>query len=290
MSDSKVYEISTGIKANITKILGIVTGVTGMLGAFLVSLLRSPEGDLSIAKKASDPWFWVVWAVIFALALSVILITYKTTKKEAKNASSFVSTLKYYKGQKDLAMVNIDRLPAFCAKKNKEIYEMIEREIVESADLVYADYKNNKYTELEKWQIKRLKMIEKIKIKKLRSRDLTQEYSYNQNTAYSFLPQSEKDNERTYLMSSAVNRALNTFVFLLVGSLAFGVDGWVSAITNSLGILFAWFGAVISANDYVNNTLRNRFIAKGDLLTEFNNDFVTIKEEIKNDTNIDKKE
>jgi len=289
-----IYQAQTGLKASITKALGVIIGVTGMLGAFLVSLLKTPEGGLSIKEKASDPWFWVIWAVVFVIAMTVVTITYRTTKKEAKEQKTFVATLKYYKEQKDLAMKHIDGLPKFCEEKNKEIYKMIEREIIESADLVYEKYKPENYYQpipkwkqiyykmahitpandkpyLEPWQAKRLKLIKNIKIKKLRSRDLTQEYSYTKNSSYSFLPQDEKSNEHSFLMSGAVNRALNTFAFLLVGSLTFGASGWVSAITNSLGILFAWFGAVIAANDYVNNELRNRYISKGDLLSEFNN-------------------
>ena len=289
-----IYQAQTGLRANITKALGVIIGVTGMLGAFLVSLLKTPEGGLSIKEKASDPWFWVVWGVVFFIAMAVVMITYKTTKKEAKEQPAFAATLKYYKEQKDIAMQHIDVLPTFCEEKNKEIYKMIEREIIESADIVYSTYSPDNYYQpipkwkqkyfeirhitpptdkpyLAKWQAKRLKLIQGIKINKLRSRDLTQEYAYSKNNAYSFLPQDEKSNEKSFLKSGAVNRAINTFAFLLVGSLTFGVSGWVSAITNSLGILFAWFGAVIAANDYVNNELRNRYISKGDLLSEFNN-------------------
>jgi len=287
-----IYSAQTGLRANITKSLGIIIGVAGMLGAFLVSLLTTDDGTVGLKEKAQDPYFWIVWVVIFAIAMTVVMITYKTTKKDAKENDKFVATLKYYKEQKDVAMPHIDLLPDFCNKKNREIYTMIEREVVESADLKYDDFKAGKYdiNSLEKWQIKRLKLVKDIKIKKLRSRELTQEYSYSKSNAYSFLPQDEKSNEKSFMTSKVVNRAINTFAFLLVGSLTFSADGWVSAITNSLGILFAWFGAVISANDYVNNELRNRYISKGDLLAEFNstiNNYIQEEKENDKDNNND---
>lgn len=291
--ESKIYEAQVGFRAGISKALGIIIGVAGMGGAFLVSLLRSPEGELGLKEKASDPWFWVVWGVIFFIAMGVILTTYKITKKEAKDQEKFVGTMMHYKAQKDKAMENIDLLPFFCDDKNKDMFSMLEREIVESADMLYDKFKADGYRKpftwwmwlwykiirknppndkiyLEKWQVKKLKAIKEIKIEKLRSRDLTQEYSFDKNKSYSFLPQDEKTNEKSFMVSGAVNRALNTFAFLLVGSLGFSLIGWVSALTNAIGILFAWVGAIITANDYVNNTLRNRFISKADLLQEFN--------------------
>lgn len=284
--NSKIYEFQSGIKKGIMSALGVIIGVAGMIVAFLVSLLNSPEGGLSLKDKVSDVWFWIIWAVIFAIATFVVVSTYRVTKKDAKNQPKFIQAQYEYKIQKDLARPNFKYLPRFTQEKNREIFSILEREVVESADLNYEDYKMQKYKTkvpkdynptgfddhyfLSKDQIKQLRMIKKIRINKIYPKDLTQEYRIVFSKTYSFLPEDEVTAENKFMRSGILSRILSTFAFLIVGSLTFAFSGWISAITNAFGILMAWIGAIIQANEYVDSVLRARYNAKSDLLTEFN--------------------
>ena len=87
---------------------------------------------------------------------------------------------------------------------------------------------------------------------------------------YSHLPPDEKTAEKSFVRGKMITRALTTFAFLLVGGLTFSWVGWVSALINAFGVLFAWAGAIIQGNDYVNNVLALRYIGQTDLLDEFN--------------------
>ena len=46
------------------------------------------------------------------------------------------------------------------------------------------------------------------------------------------------------------------------------LDG-LQGLINAFGVLSAWIGAMVSANQYVESILRQRIIGKADLLTEF---------------------
>lgn len=269
---TKIHQFQSGMKAFISQIMGVLIGVIGILSAFLVSLLGDFDGDVSIKDKLGDGWFWVIWAVIFLIAISVAITTYRITRTEAKQSQDFQDARGKFLEAKTKAMDDIDLINIFTTDKNKEIANIIEIEFVESADLNYEKYKNGEYDikALDRWQKKILKNHKKVKIKRLRGKDLTQEVdSGRANKVYSYLPQSERENERNFVLSKSVTRAINTFAFLIVGSLSFTMIGWVSAIINGVGILLTWVGAVLSAYDYVNTTLIARYVAKTDLLNEF---------------------
>lgn len=273
INPSQIYQFQSGMKSIIGKVAGYLIGIFGMLGAFFVSLLSSPEGTISVKDKLYDGWFWLIWGVIFVIAITVWFTNYRVSKAEAKKDEEFLGTLDYYKEKKDQAMPYMDVVNGFCVHKNKEIFDTIEREIVESADLNYVRYKNGEYKldELEKYQKKRLKRIRKIKIKKLRGRDLTQEIHTRKNNTFSFLPKSEEQIERQQLLSTMVSRAISTFSFMIIAGLSFSMLGWVSAIVNAFGIFSTWIGSIVTAYDVVLGTLRVRYIARADLLDEFYN-------------------
>lgn len=267
-----VYEFQSGFKGWVSRSLGGIVGVAGMVGAFLVSLLYNPDGTIGVKDKFYDMWFWVIWAVVFIIAISVSFVNYRVSKRDAKDSPDYVETMKQYKVQKDKSIKNIDVLEYFVANKEKQLYELAEQKIVNGAGLNYANWKDGQYTnkELSKWQIKKISQIKKIRIKQIGARDLTQESTDYKGSLYSLLPQSEKEAEVKFISSKAVTRAVSTFAMLLVGTLTFSYSGWVSAVTNAFGILFAWVGAGLSGSQFVLSDLRNRFVAKTDLLQEFN--------------------
>lgn len=267
-----VYQSREGLKYWFSKWLGVIVGLFGMIGAFLVSLLTNVQGGIDLKDKVLDLWFWVIWAVVFSIAIAVSIVTYRVAKRDAKNDSSFIATMKHYKVQKDLAMINIDLLPYFTSDKTKELYVTAEQDIVQDANIDYVRYKNGEYNikDLEDWQKKKLREISKIKVAKLKPRDLTHESSESKGNAYSLLPKDEKTAEMSYISNTMISRSVNTFAMLLVGSLAFSYSGWLSACINAIGILFAWGGSDLAGETFILNDLRSRYIAKADLLQEFN--------------------
>ena len=196
---------------------------------------------------------------------------YRATKKETKNDANFIESLKHYADKKKNIIEHAEYLPEFAQYKNNEIRIFLERSIVESADLVYAKYKDGFYDikSLAKWQRKRLANLRKIKIKELSGYDLLQEHQFSKKLTYSFLPQDEKTAERQGIAKTGITRAINTFAFMFVGGFVFTISGWVAGLINAFGVLSAWIGAMVSANQYVEAVLRQRIIGKADLLTEF---------------------
>lgn len=286
-----IYEIQNSVRDTLSSILGIIVGVGGMLVAFLVSLLYSPKGSIDFREKFYDLTFWIMWGVILVIVIFVSILTYRITKKEAKSRPDFLEIKRRYDEAKEGARPYFYLLGKFTQYKNKEILLIKQREIVESADLdydrfikgeyllkkpivkrvwgkpVYAKY--NEYRLISKYQQKRMKNYNKIKIKNIYPQDLIHDSSFSIKTTYSHLPQSEQRAESHFISSKMFTRFFTTFVFLLVGTLSFSWQGWVSAFTNAFGILMSWIGAIIQANEYVESTSKARYIAQTDLLTEF---------------------
>jgi ABC-type multidrug transport system fused ATPase/permease subunit len=251
---------------------GVIIGVVGIIAAFFASLLVTDvEGNFAAVDKLSSITFWIVWAVVFFIVISVWVTNYRATKKEAKNDDNFKSSISHYSTTKTAIIDKTEYLPEFAQFKNEEMRLFLERIVVESAELVYSKYKNNEYDLklLQKWQLKKLKNLRKIKIKRLSGYDLLQEHQFSKKLTYSFLPQDEGTAERHGMMKTGFVKAINTFAFMFVGGLVFATSGWVAGIINSFGVLSAWIGAMVSANQYVESILRQRVIGKADLLTEF---------------------
>lgn len=251
---------------------GVIIGLVGIIAAFFASLMvTEANGNISAVDKLTSASFWIVWAVVFFIVLSVWTTNYRATKKEAKNDDSFKMALKHYSEKKNAVIEHADLLPQFAQYKNKEMRHFLERIVVESADLVYAKYKNGEYDlkSLSDWQRRRLKNLRKIKIRNLSGYDLLQEHQFSKKLTYSFLPQDEKTAERVGIAKTGITRAINTFAFMFVGGFVFAMSGWVAGLINAFGVLSAWIGAMVSANQYVESVLRQRIIGKADLLTEF---------------------
>lgn len=272
IDSNKIYASTNGFRKFMASASGVIIGVVGIFAAFFASLLvTDAEGNISAIDKLYSVSFWMVWAVVFFIVLSVWVTNYRATKKEAKNDDQFKASLKHYSDKKNAIIENADLLPKFAQHKNEEMRIFLERIVVESADLVYAKYKKGEYDFklLEKWQRKKLRNLRKIKIRRLSGYDLLQEHQFSKKLTYSFLPQDENTAERQGIAKTGVTRAINTFAFMFVGGFVFAMSGWVAGLINAFGVLSAWIGAMVSANQYVESILRQRIIGKADLLTEF---------------------
>lgn len=269
---SNIYTSTNGFRKFMVSASGVIIGLVGIIAAFFASLMvTEADGNISAVDKLTSASFWMVWAVVFFIVLSVWTTNYRATKKEAKEDDNFKSSLKHYSEKKNAVIEHADLLPQFAQYKNKEMRHFLERIVVESADLVYTKYKNGEYDlkSLSDWQRRRLKNLRKIKIRNLSGYDLLQEHQFSKKLTYSFLPQDEKTAERVGIAKTGITRAINTFAFMFVGGFVFAMSGWVAGLINAFGVLSAWIGAMVSANQYVESVLRQRIIGKADLLTEF---------------------
>lgn len=271
-NQNKIYTATNGFRRFMTSASGVIIGVVGIIAAFFASLMvTEADANITAVDKLTSLSFWIIWSVVFFIVLSVWVTNYRATKKEAKNDDNFKAALKHYSDKKNIVIEYAEYLPQFAQYKNEEMRIFLERIVVESADLVYTKYKNGEYDlkSLSDWQRRRLKNLRKIKIKRLSGYDLLQEHQFSHKLTYSFLPQDEKTAERYGIMKTGFTRAINTFAFMFVGGFVFAISGWVAGLINAFGVLSAWIGAMVSANQYVESVLRQRIIGKADLLTEF---------------------
>lgn len=303
--ETKIYAFQSGLKQSLSQILGILIGATGMGVAFFASMLEEVDGELGLADKIGNAYFWIMWGIIFIIVIFVATLTYRVAKNDAKEKESFKKVVSDYQIAKNKARPNFKYLPKFTQRKNKDILLIKQQEIVEAADLDWDLYRQGYYL-LEKpikkrvwykffkpiydennfdekrlikdYQKKRLKLLKKIKIKKIYSQDLTQESNFSTKMTYSHLPPDEESAEKSFVRGKMITRAFTTFAFLLVGGLTFSWAGWVSALINAFGVLVAWGGAIIQGNDYVNNVLTLRYVGQRDLLDEFNDNVDDFKE------------
>lgn len=228
--------------------------------------------DGGIEYVFQDFKFYILTAITIAISMYVAYINYISTVKHETSTSGFAKTLLRYQKKKETIEKHTQYVPDFCIYKNKQAHENAKREIVESADINYDYYMSNDFNpnKLEKWQKKKLKKIKKIKIKKIHSSDLLQEHGMV-STKISLLPISQTEHQQKYLLTGFIKKTISTALNGLV--VAFGVvfGNWVLGATYGFTVLISYMSAVVVATDFVNTTLRNRFLAKADLLGEFDN-------------------
>ena len=82
---------------------------------------------------------------------------------------------------------------------------------------------------------------------------------------------SQREHQKNFLISGVVQKTITSALSGMI--VAFGVvmGNWFLGITYGLTVLISYVSSVIIATDFVQSTLRNRYIAKGDLLNEFDN-------------------
>ena len=220
-----------------------------------------------------DYKYYVLTAIVVTIAIFVAYVNYISAKNNCKEKDRFVGALKYYKKAKDDTRGKFHLIPFFCRDKKREARETLTMDIVEEAGIIYAEYKKDDFdkTKIEKWQLKILKKIRKIKIEPLNSNELLQEKPIAKGARISFLPAGEKETEMKFLRKTAVQK------FITIGMsgavVAFGIvlGNWALGATYGFTVALGGVTASLAGTDYVYNTLRNRYIAKADYLIEFNN-------------------
>ena len=228
--------------------------------------------DGGIDYVFSDYKFYVLTGITIMISVFVAQINYTTSINSAKNTTKFLKTQKVFQDVKSKISKHTQYIPMFCAYKNKQLYDDEKRRIIESADITYEFFKSDKFdiNKLEKWQLDILKGIKKIKVKRISSSDLLQEKNSRSKTI-SLLPISPEDHKKNYTMTSIVQKIISSALSGM--TVAFGVvlGNWVLGLTYGATVLLSFIMANITGADYANNGLRQRYIAKADLLNEFDN-------------------
>lgn len=229
-----------------------------------------------------DHKFWILTGMTIVFSLYSGAVNYNTSAISTMNTGVFKQSLVYYKGKKDTIAKFTQFIPAFCSYKYNQKYEEKKRQIVESANISYAYFVSPNFdkTKIEKWQLKRLKKIEKIKIIPLTSSDLLQEQGSSGANKNSFLPLSLAQHKKRYMFTGGVQRIITSFMSGMVMAFGFVFKEYWLGVAYAGAIAMSAISASVISVDFVSNALRNRFISKGDFLSEFDNiKGIFIKEE-----------
>lgn len=234
--------------------------------------------DGGLGYVFSDYKYYVLVSITFIFSLFVAVVNYNSTIDKGIKTETFNKTLLFYQKRKEKVAGYTQYLSLFCSFKTKEAYIEEKRNIVEGANLDWDDYVNKKINleDLEKWQRKNLKKIEKIKILKLSPTDLLFETRYS-GSKIRLLPQSQDEHKKVFMYKSVATKFITSFASGLVAGFGIILGNWVLGLILGFAIIISAITSIISAADYVTHTLKNRYIGKSEFLGEFDN----VKEEYK---------
>lgn len=216
--------------------------------------------------------FYILTAITIVVSVTVSQINYTTSINSTMNSTKFIKTLTTYQKSKERVAEYTQYLGDFCRYKNQQAYENKKRSIVESADISYSYYNSKEfnYNSLADWQKKKLDKIKKIKVKRITPSDLLQEGRIRGYTV-SLLPTAPEESKRNFFIKNVVQKIISSFLSGLTVIFGFVLGEWVLGITYGFVVFMSFITANVLGNDYANNTLRQRYIAKSDLLNEFFN-------------------
>lgn len=229
------------------------------------------DGGIDYVFK--DYKFYVLTSLTIVIAIYVSDINYMSTVRQITGSDMFLVTLKHYQDKKQRINEYSQYIPDFCNYKNKQMYNDKVREIVEDAGISYSKYISGDFDKntLEEWQKKKLLKIRKIKIKKIRTSDLMQEHGTLDFNRIALLPTGQSEHRRNFLIRGGVQKVISSALSGI--TMAFGVvfGNWVLGITYGMVVFTSFISSILIATDFATSTLRQRFVAKADLLVEFNN-------------------
>lgn len=242
--------------------------------------------DGGIEYVLYSPTFYILSVLTIVVSVIVSQINYTTAINASMNSTRFLKTLSVYQKQKEKVSNDTQHLSEFCKYKNKQAYTDMKRFIVESVDISWEYYNSKEfdYNKLAKWQKKKLKKIKKIKVKFLTPSDLLQEGKVK-SYRVSLLPLSPEESKRKFLIYRIVRLTFTSFLSGLTMIFSFVLGEWILGIVYASTVFSSFIVANVMGTDYANNVLRQRYIAKADLLNEFwniKNKFLGDTEGLKN--------
>lgn len=228
------------------------------------------DGDFAYIFK--DYKFYILTGLTIVVATFVAITNYTTTVQSSMNKTTFGMTMLHYQNKKKNIEAFAQYIPDFCIYKNKQTREMAKRDIVEKANIDYDFYNSKNFDpqKLERWQKQKLKKIQKIKVQPIHSSDLLQEHN-KVSTKIVLLPMSEQEHRRKFMVKSIIQKIITSALSGMVFGFGVKIGNWALGITYAFTVLMSFVSAITTAKDFVDTTLRNRFLAKGDLLGEFDN-------------------
>jgi len=220
-----------------------------------------------------DYKFYVMTALTIVVAIIVADINYSSSLRVVMNSEAYLKTLGHYQKKKEAIEGVSQYIPDYCNYKNKQAYETARRDIIEDAGINFEVYNSGKVdiSALEKWQIKTLNKIKGIKIKKIHTSDLLQEHGNGTSRIHAILPMSQKEHQRRFLISGAIQKMFTSALGGLTVGFGIVLGNWVLGLTYGLVIIMSFISSIVIATDFGTTTLRNRYLAKADLLNEFSN-------------------
>lgn len=228
--------------------------------------------DGGIEYIFSDAKFYILTIFTIIISLYVSNVNYISTVRTITETEKFKLTLGYYQQQKQRIEGLTQYIPDYCNYKNEQAYNIAKREVIEDAGINYLLYNSPDFdaSKLQPWQVKKLKQIKKIKVTKIHSSDLLQEQGYI-STKIKMLPISQQEHQKSFMVKGFFTKTITSLLGGMV--VAFGVvlGNWFLGIAYGISVLISFISAIVIATDFASTTLRNRFIAKGDLLGEFYN-------------------
>ena len=224
----------------------------------------------------SDYKFYVLTGITSVVSIYVAYVNYISTVKSVMGTETFVKTLRHYQDKKQAVEKYTQFIPDFCLYKNKQAYDNAKREIIEQAAINYDLYKQNEFNfdffkTLSPWQLEVLKKIKKIRVGRIYSSDLLQEHGAMLDLKINLLPQGQREHQRAFMLGGLAQRVLTSALSGLTVAFGIVLGNWVLGITYGISVFISFVSAIVVATDYVSTTLRNRFLAKADLLNEFDN-------------------
>lgn len=225
----------------------------------------------------SDYKFYVLTAITSVVSVYVAYVNYITTTRAVMGTEAFAKTLKHYQEKKQAVEKYTQYIPDFCMYKNKQAYENAKRDIIEQAAISYDVYKQHEFdyeflSKLAPWQKKVLAKLPKIQVGKIYSSDLLQEHGgMNFDFKVNLLPMGQKEHQRVFVFGGIIQRVLTSALSGLTVAFGIVLGNWVLGITYGISVFISFVSSIVIATDYVSTTLRNRFLAKADLLNEFDN-------------------
>lgn len=229
--------------------------------------------DGGLGYVFSDYKFYVLTTLTIVIAVYVSDINYMSTVRQVTGTNQFLLTLHHYQEKKKAINPYSQYLPLFCNFKNKQLYDDRVRDIVEDAGITYENFTDENFDirKLEEWQQKKLKRIRKIKVKKIRASDLMQEHGGVNLNKESLLPIGQSEHRRNFLMRGGVQKIVSSALSGVTVGFGVILGNWVLGVTYGLVVFTSFISSILIATDFSTTTLRQRFIAKADLLVEFDN-------------------
>lgn len=239
--------------------------------------------DMTFKYVLSDYKTYILTSLFVMVALSIANTSYTSSRKRQMESISFLKVLKSFNESKALIKHKTNKLPDYCSYKNKQLLEMLKRNLVEASGLIYEKYLNNEYNKdnVSKVQWKDLKKVEKIKVKQIVPSDLLHELEQKRVNKLVILPEGVMENHKKFMTKTAIKKIFNAVISGLVVSFGIIWGNWLTGLVNSIFLVLTALTSSFAGYQFVHFKLVVRYQVKRDLLIEFNDltlDNIEIKE------------